>query len=59
MSVLYIKCPVTGKDVPTGFDIDAVSFADPTGTIDNIRFGNCPYCGKEHVWSKKDAFFKK
>jgi transposase-like protein len=57
MATLLIKCPTSGKSVPTGFGMDPVSFAEPT----NQLFGNsfrCPACGKIHTWDKKDAFLE-
>lgn len=56
MPDLLIKCPSTGKDVPTGFTMDRASFEEPTNTIENCSVP-CPYCRQVHVWSKADAFF--
>lgn len=53
MPSVKIKCPVTGKDVPTGMVMDLVSFANATLTNNTIQ---CPHCGKVHTWSKVDAF---
>ena len=52
MAMLEIKCPRTGKPVPTG--IDASASAYPTLTIKNSRIG-CPHCGGMHTWSKQDV----
>ncbi|HEY8082783.1 MAG TPA: hypothetical protein VIE64_04400 [Solirubrobacterales bacterium] len=53
MANVMIKCPNTGKLVPTGIAMDAQSFA--SAQLSNNGLGNCPACGGGHVWSKKDA----
>jgi hypothetical protein len=53
MAQVMIKCPKTGKLVPTGIVMDKISFK--TSTLTNNTLGNCPACGENHVWSKKDA----
>ncbi len=53
--MVMIRCPVTGKEVPTGFGMDRASF-ESCQFIDN-SFG-CAACGQMHTWSKGDAFVK-
>jgi endogenous inhibitor of DNA gyrase (YacG/DUF329 family) len=54
MSMLFIKCPTTGKPVPTGIDVPKEM---NLGGFTNNSV-NCPYCGKVHTWNGKDAFFQ-
>ena len=56
MGKVMIKCPETGKAVPTGMAMDKASF--DTAVLSNNTLGNCPACGKDHVWSKEDAFLE-
>jgi len=56
MPEIMIKCPETGKPVSTGIAMDKASF-ESTDMSDNT-LGKCPACGKDHVWSKEDAFLK-
>ena len=51
-----IKCPNTGKAVPTGINMDQASF-DSSDMRDNA-LGGCPACGGTHVWNKEDAFLE-
>ncbi len=53
MGMIKIKCPKTGKDVPTGIAMDLQSFGSSTFTNNGVR---CPHCGEMHIWSKADAF---
>lgn len=55
MAMVKIKCPVTGKDVPTGIEMDLQSFSSVTLTNNRVR---CPHCGEMHTWSKSDAFLE-
>jgi len=53
MGTLLVRCPATGKDIPSGIEVDRQSFEKTpafTGTI------ACPFCGVEHAWSKIDAY---
>lgn len=55
MASVMIKCPKTGKLVPTGISMDKKSFE--TAKLENNAVG-CPACGGNHTWSKKDAVLK-
>lgn len=55
MGMVMIKCPVTGKPVPTGFGMDRATFDNPTNQFTNNNVG-CPHCGQTHTWSKPDAW---
>ncbi len=52
MAMVMISCPNTGRDVPTGIETDPSSF-ESFGAIARIR---CPVCGREHAWSKTNAW---
>ena len=53
MAKIMIKCPTTGKAVPTGMSMDAASFAGSTFSDNSV---GCRECGQTHTWSKGDAF---
>jgi endogenous inhibitor of DNA gyrase (YacG/DUF329 family) len=53
MPTLYIKCPTTGKPVPTGINVPK-NF-DRSGLSQNST--QCPHCKKMHTWNGHDAFF--
>jgi len=55
MPMVKIKCPKTGRDVPTGIVMDLETFQSVTFTNNSV---SCPYCGEAHVWSKPDAFLE-
>ena len=52
MGVLIIKCPVTGRELSTGVQIDADSFARMPNAVASAR---CPHCRSEHSWRPRDA----
>ena len=54
MPNIMIKCPVTGKAVPTDMAMDKKSFESVT--LKNNTLVNCPVCGQNHTWSKEDSF---
>ena len=50
--LVVIRCPRTGREVPTGVVTDIHDFASlPKGKTE-LR---CPACGATHVWSREDA----
>jgi hypothetical protein len=49
MGVVVMRCPRTGRDVPTGTEIERDEFAALKPVLHRMR---CPACGSEHVWSK-------
>lgn len=53
MPMVMIKCPKTGKDVPTGIAMDRTSFESSDMSDNKLR---CPHCGETHAWNKKDAW---
>jgi hypothetical protein len=53
MSMLMIKCPATGRPVPTGIEIEP----DTLAQLPDIGSGlTCPACGHHHIWQKNDAW---
>ncbi len=52
MGQVVIKCPVTGKLIPTGIAMDKASFESASMSNESVR---CPECGEWHTWDKKDA----
>jgi hypothetical protein len=52
MGVVVMRCPRTGRDVPTGTEIERDAFMALKPVLHRIR---CPACGSEHVWSKGTA----
>jgi hypothetical protein len=53
MSILVIRCPQTGQDVPTGIEIDSQSLQK---VPDIIAYTRCPHCGIEHAWWPDEAW---
>ena len=53
MGMLMIKCPLTGRAIPTGLEADRSSF-DRTP----VFFGRtyCPMCRSNHEWFAKEAW---
>ena len=53
MPQVFITCPVTGRDVYTGQNLD-------WSQLDSLDLGvqtfECRECGRTHAWSKMDAF---
>jgi hypothetical protein len=53
-SMVAIKCPETDEEVATGFVTDLHHFDDLPDREFALRV--CSACGKEHRWSKADAY---
>jgi hypothetical protein len=53
---VMIRCPVTGREVPTGFSTISSDMFDRMlpGALEVW----CESCAQYHVWSKKDAFLR-
>jgi hypothetical protein len=56
MGVLLIKCPQTGKAVPTGIEVDPKSFANLPDVLSYLK---CPECGLDHAWWTREAWLEK
>jgi hypothetical protein len=53
MAAVMIRCPKTGRGIPTGYEADPARFrAMP------VFFGrsHCPFCRTEHEWFAKEAW---
>ena len=48
-----IRCPQTGKPLPTGMAFTEANFKAITLSSNSVL---CPHCGQMHVWDKKDAW---
>jgi hypothetical protein len=55
MSEVLIRCPLTGKDVPTGIMLDDEAFLNV-----NLqdKEAHCPHCGLQHHWNQADAYLR-
>jgi len=52
MGAVMVRCPETGRDIPTGLVTDRKSF-DATP----VFFArDCPICRAEHEWFAKEAW---
>jgi len=52
MSILAIRCPQTGQDIPTGIETDDQSFQSMP---DVMVYTRCPHCGVDHAWWPDEA----
>lgn len=55
MGVVVMRCPRTGREVPTGTELERDEFHALKPMIHRMR---CPACGSEHVWSKGTASWR-
>jgi hypothetical protein len=53
MGLVMIKCPDTGRDIPTGFIADRASFDSTPVFFARVQ---CPICRTEHEWFAKEAW---
>jgi len=56
MASVVIKCPNTGKQVPTGFNMDESSFKSNDLSLNTFT---CSECGNKHTWNKDQASLEK
>lgn len=56
MATVMIRCPSTGKAVPTGLSMGEAAFK--TATLEG-NSTQCAACGQMHVWSKAQAWVAK
>jgi len=53
MGAIMIRCPATNELIPVGIDTDKDSFSVlPDVVATPVQ---CPACGGQHSWSKRDA----
>jgi hypothetical protein len=52
MGMVVTTCPVTRKEIPTGIETDAQTFARIASLIGRVW---CPFCNADHHWSAESA----
>jgi hypothetical protein len=53
IGIVMVKCPATGRELSTGIEMDAATFAQ----LPEIRAQIvCPACGQDHTWSTREAW---
>ena len=53
MGMVMIKCPQTGRAIPTGITIDRERFRCSTIFFSRTR---CPVCHADHAWFAREAW---
>ena len=53
ISMVMVRCPVTGRELSTGVEMDAATFERLPEIRAQIR---CPACGRDHPWSTREAW---
>jgi hypothetical protein len=53
MGTVMIKCPDTGRDIPTGMMADRTSFSATPVFFSRVQ---CPLCNTMHEWFARDAW---
>ena len=53
MSLVMIKCPVTGRAVSTAIETEPSSFRRLPKVTAHMR---CPACGRDHEWTVSSAW---
>jgi hypothetical protein len=53
MGMIMVKCPETGRAIPTGIEADRESFQRCTVFFARTR---CPICRIEHAWFAREAW---
>jgi hypothetical protein len=53
MGMVMVKCPQTGRAIPTGIAIDRESFQRSPVFFRRTR---CPICTTEHAWFAQEAW---
>jgi hypothetical protein len=57
MPKIMIRCPIVGRNVPTGLTTEKIFF---DSLPDNLEIPiRCPACMKVHKWRRKDAWIEK
>jgi len=55
MGAVMVRCPQTGRDIPTGIVSDRQSFQAMPVFFGRVR---CPACQAEHEWFAGDAWVR-
>jgi hypothetical protein len=53
MAAVMIRCPRTGRSVPTGIETEPEDFKRFPHVDSRLT---CRACGREHVWTAAEAF---
>jgi hypothetical protein len=53
MGVVMVRCPETGREIPTGIVTDRESFEATPVFFARVH---CPICRTEHEWFAKEAW---
>jgi hypothetical protein len=53
MGAVMVKCPQTGRDIPTGIVTERARFESTPVFFARVH---CPICRIEHEWFAKDAW---
>jgi hypothetical protein len=53
MGTVMIRCPQTGREIPTGYEVDPMRFRSSP-----VFFARsyCPICRAEHEWFAQEAW---
>jgi hypothetical protein len=52
-SVVMVSCPITGRELSTGVELDAATFERLPDIHSQIK---CPLCRLDHNWSTREAW---
>jgi hypothetical protein len=50
--MVTIRCPITGREIPTGIVLSPLEFERAALEGNVVR---CPECGRIHSWTRADA----
>ncbi len=53
MGLVMIRCPQTGREIPTGFEMEISDFQRAPVFFSRVQ---CPVCACEHEWFAQDAW---
>jgi len=53
MGMLMVKCPQSGRAIPTGIETDRESFRRSVVFFSRTH---CPICGTDHAWFAREAW---
>jgi len=53
MGAIMVRCPQTGRDIPTGFVAEREAFKATPVFFARVH---CPFCRTEHEWFARDAW---
>ncbi len=56
MPEVVVRCPLTGRPVPTGVLMEHAAFKSPEDDVRSVAW--CRYCFGVHAWSKRTAWLE-